>query len=211
MTFEKLSDKQKQVFRWPYTDDYKAIICDGAVRSGKTVCMVTSFILWAMKVFDHACFGVCGKTVASAERNLIQPVQTIADLTAYFKVTYSLKTHMLTVKAAERENYFFVFGGKDESSYQLVQGITLSGVLLDEVALMPKSFVNQVLARTLSVEKAKYWFNCNPEGPMHWFKKEWIDRREEQDLLYPCITRYFLDDMIEQEMDRYKNIEDKEL
>lgn len=184
MTFEKLSDKQKQVFRWPYTDDYKAIICDGAVRSGKTVCMVTSFILWAMKEFDHACFGICGKTVASAERNLIQPVQTIADLTVYFKVTYSLKTHMLTVKAAERENYFFVFGGKDESSYQLVQGITLSGVLLDEVALMPKSFVNQVLARTLSVEKAKYWFNCNPEGPSHWFYKEWVSQPEKKNALH---------------------------
>lgn len=184
MTFEKLSKKQKQVFRWCYTDDYKAIICDGAVRSGKTVCMVTSFILWAMKEFDHACFGVCGKTVASAERNLIQPVQTIADLTAYFKVTYSLKTHMLTVKAAERENYFFVFGGKDESSYQLVQGITLSGVLLDEVALMPKSFVNQVLARTLSVEKAKYWFNCNPEGPSHWFYKEWVSQPEKKNALH---------------------------
>ena len=174
MTFEKLSDKQKQLFRWCYDDKYKAVICDGAVRSGKTVCMVTSFILWAMKEFDGACFGICGKTVASAERNLIAPVQTIADLTAYFKLSYSRSEHKLSVKGNGKENHFFVFGGKDESSYELIQGITLSGVMFDEAALMPKSFVNQAIARTLSVEQSKYWFNCNPEGPSHWFYIEWV-------------------------------------
>ena len=63
MTFEKLSPKQKQIFRWCYNSDYDALICDGAVRSGKTICMITSFILWAMQCFNRATFGICGKTV----------------------------------------------------------------------------------------------------------------------------------------------------
>lgn len=61
MTFKKLSQKQKRIFKWCYGDGYNAIICDGAVRSGKTVCMITSLILWAMKCFDGAIFGICGR------------------------------------------------------------------------------------------------------------------------------------------------------
>lgn len=185
MTFEKLSEKQKRVFRWAFTTDYKAIICDGAVRSGKTICMITAFILWAMREFNGATFGICGKTVASAERNMIDPLRSITDITAYFKIRYTTSNqHILTVENRQSCNRFYVFGGKDESSYELLQGITLSGIFLDEVALMPESFVNQAVARTLSVKKARYWFNCNPEGPTHWFYRNWILKAEEQNALH---------------------------
>lgn len=190
MTFSKLSAKQKQVFKWCYKDDYKAVICDGAVRSGKTVCMITSFILWAMKGFDGASFGICGKTVRSAERNIIQPLQTIADITRFFKISYTRSLNLLTIRRKDRKNYFYVFGGKDESSYELIQGITLSGIFLDEVALMPRSFVEQAVARTLSVENAKYWFNCNPESSEHWFYKEWILKAEEKKALHLHFTMH---------------------
>lgn len=184
MTFNTISEKQKTVFKWCYTTDYKAIICDGAVRSGKTICMVTSFILWAMRNFNGATFGICGKTVASAERNIIRPLQGITDITHYYKVIYAKSSHMLTVQSKGKKNYFFVFGGKDESSYTLLQGITLSGIFLDEVALMPESFVNQAVARCLSVPDAKYWFNCNPESPAHWFYNDWILQAEQREALH---------------------------
>ena len=184
MTFEKLSFKQKQLFRWCYGHDYRAVICDGAVRSGKTVCMIAAFILWAMHEFDGATFGICGKTVRSAERNIIIPLQSIADITAYFKLTYTRSVNLLTVEGNGRKNHFYVFGGKDESSYMLIQGITLSGVLFDEAALMPRSFVEQAITRTLSVENAKLWFNCNPEHQFHWFYKEWICKAKERNALH---------------------------
>ncbi|MGN1412455.1 MAG: PBSX family phage terminase large subunit, partial [Oscillospiraceae bacterium] len=75
-------------------------------------------------------------------------------------------------------NRYYMFGGKDESSYQLIQGITLAGVLFDEVALMPRSFVEQALARC-SVTGSKFWFNCNPDSSEHWFFKEWVDDNSE--------------------------------
>lgn len=184
MTFKKLSEKQKQIFKWCYSDTYKAIICDGAVRSGKTICMITSFVLWAMRNFNGAIFGICGKTVQSAERNIIMPLQTIVDIKAYFKVSYTRSVHMLTIEGNGHKNSFYVFGGKDESSYMLIQGITLSGVLFDEVALMPESFVNQAIARTLSVEQSKLWFNCNPDNPQHWFYKEWIQNCNNKNALH---------------------------
>ncbi len=78
---------------------------------------------------------------------------------------------------------FFEFGGKDEGSQDLVQGITVAGFFFDEVALMPQSFVNQATARA-SVDGAKFWFNCNPAGPYHWFKTEWLDQLEKHKALH---------------------------
>ena len=80
-----------------------------------------------------------------------------------------------------------VFGGKDESSAAMIQGMTLSGVLFDEVVLMPRSFVEQALARC-SVKNAKIWFNCNPENPYHWFYREWIQKTEEKHAVYLHFT-----------------------
>lgn len=178
MTLNKLSKKQKNVLQWCHKksvkDSYDCIICDGAVRSGKTVVMITSFVHWAMRFFNCNNFGICGKTVRSAERNIILPMQQIADLTEYYDISYTRSINMLTVKCNNIINYFYIFGGKDESSYALIQGITLSGVFFDEVALMPRSFVEQAIARTLSISNAKNWFNCNPENPNHWFYKEWV-------------------------------------
>lgn len=175
MTFKQLSEKQKKIFTWSYSGDYDNIICDGAVRSGKTAAMSVAFILWAMYEFDNTCFAICGKTVASAKRNIIMPLMGCVDITDFFSMAYKQSENILLVKGNGHVNRFYVFGGKDESSYQLIQGMTLSGVLFDEVALMPRSFVDQAIARTVSVSDAKLWFNCNPENPMHWFKKEWVD------------------------------------
>ena len=188
MRITALSKKQKCLMKWAFMQDtrnqFKAIVCDGAVRSGKTVCMTTAFILWAQRYFDRQNFGICGKTVASAERNIIMPVQENDDLRSFFAMTYRKVDHVLIVKGNGHENRFYIFGGKDESSYALIQGITLAGVLFDEVALMPKSFVDQGIARTLSIPESKLWFNCNPESPGHWFYKEWVKHPEEKNALH---------------------------
>ncbi|MGN0173921.1 MAG: PBSX family phage terminase large subunit [Acutalibacteraceae bacterium] len=175
MKFEKISAKQKNVLEFPFKfKEYDALICDGAVRSGKTVFMIISFLIWAMRNYDEKSFGICGKTVASTERNIIQILGGIDILTAFFKFHYIGSKHILTVSGFGHVNNFYVFGGKDESSYMLIQGITLSGVFFDEVALQPKSFVEQAIARTITEPHAKLYFNCNPEHPEHWFYKEWI-------------------------------------
>lgn len=172
MKFETLSPKQAEIFKFIFSDDY-ALICDGAVRSGKTTIMVSAFVIWAMEQFDRTNFGICGKTVQSAERNVLKPLQQSEDLP--YTMTYKVSTRILTVRCGDKVNWFYLFGGKDESSYMLIQGITLAGVLFDEVALMPKSFVEQALSRAISFDKPKYFFNCNPESPNHYFYKEWIE------------------------------------
>lgn len=175
MKIKTLSEKQKQILDF-VIDDIDTLICDGAVRSGKTIIMSFAFILWAMYNFDKTSFGICGKTVTSAEKNIIKPLQQLEQ--PYYSMSYKISNRMLTVRNGRKENYFYIFGGKDESSYTLIQGSTLAGVLFDEVALMPQSFVDQAIARTLSFHNAKIWFNCNPESPSHWFYNEWLTNPE---------------------------------
>lgn len=175
MEIKTFSPKQAEILRFAYNDE-ETLICDGAVRSGKTIVMTLSFVLWAMTHFNHTNFAICGKTVSNAERNILRPFQQIEGMP--FALNYKISNRMLTVQSGDKENYFYLFGGKDESSYALIQGLTLAGVLFDEVALMPQSFVDQAIARTLSFANAKIWFNCNPESPNHWFYKEWITNEE---------------------------------
>lgn len=175
MEIKTFSPKQAEILRFAYNDE-ETLICDGAVRSGKTIVMTLSFVLWAMTYFNHTNFAICGKTVSNAERNILRPFQQIEGMP--FTLNYKISNRMLTVQSGDKENYFYLFGGKDESSYALIQGLTLAGVLFDEVALMPQSFVDQAIARTLSFANAKIWFNCNPESPNHWFYKEWIINEE---------------------------------
>ncbi|OIM22400.1 terminase [Oenococcus oeni] len=179
--FDPFSKKQMQVLSWwryEETKEKEAIIADGSVRAGKTVIMSLSFILWGMTEFNDQQFGIAGKTIGSLRRNVIRPLKVMLESCDY-AVHDSRSENMLIVRKGSKTNYYFLFGGKDESSQDLVQGITLAGFFFDEVALMPQSFVNQATARC-SVDDSKLWFNCNPAGPYHWFKEEWIDKLEEK-------------------------------
>ena len=177
-----ISPKQKKILAFPYSK-YDAIICDGAVRSGKTSIMTVAFIDWAMREFSGQRFGLCGKTVDSCSKNLVVPYLSMAYSKQKYILRWRRSDKILEVRRGAVTNYFEVFGGKDESSFALIQGRTLAGVLLDEVALMPRSFVEQALTRC-SVDGAKLWFSCNPESPQHWFYLEWIKTHKERNVLY---------------------------
>jgi PBSX family phage terminase large subunit len=186
MLFSPFSKKQTIALSW-WCDSSThigrdAIICDGAVRSGKTLCLSLSFVAWAMARFSGESFGLCGKTVKSLRRNLLTPL--LAALNELdFECEYKISQETLNIVFNGRQNRFYLFGGKDEGSAALIQGVTLAGVLFDEVALMPRSFVEQALARC-SVNGSKLWFNCNPEHPRHWFYSEWISKADGKNALY---------------------------
>lgn len=198
------SPKQLQVLKFPYEKKYDAIICDGSIRSGKSSVQTFSFITWSMNNFNQCNFALCGKTIRSAERNIVKEIMKIKYLQENYEMHYSQTNSLLTIKRGTKVNYYYVFGGKDESSYQLIQGMTLAGVLLDEVALMPRSFVEQAIGRC-SVDGSLYWFNCNPENPDHWFLKEWIEQAESKNALHLHFTMEDNPSLSEKIKDRYKN------
>ena len=177
-----ISNKQKKILAFPYSK-FDAIICDGAVRSGKTSIMTVAFIDWAMREFSEQRFGLCGKTVDSCAKNLVVPYISLSYAKKKYTMRWRRSDKILEVTRGAVKNYFEVFGGKDESSAALIQGRTLAGVLLDEVPLMPESFFNQALARC-SVDGAKMWFSCNPDTPMHWFYTKWIKQHDQRNALY---------------------------
>lgn len=188
--FKPFSKKQKKILTWWLPEspvhDREGIIADGAIRSGKTVSMALSFAIWAMESHEEQNFAMCGKTIGSFRRNVLNVLKLMLK-----SRRYRLKDHradnLVEISRKGRTNYFYIFGGKDERSQDLIQGITLAGVFFDEVALMPESFVNQATGRC-SVEGSKFWFNCNPQGPYHWFKQNWIDKAEEKNLIYLHFT-----------------------
>lgn len=209
--FQPFSRKQRQIFTW-WADnspvkDAAGIIADGAIRSGKTVSMSLSFVMWAMARYDGQNFIMAGKTISSFKRNVLQNLKLMLTSRGYHWI-YHISgdfPNMLEISRNGKTNYFYIFGGKDEGSQDLVQGITAAGAFFDEVALMPESFVNQATARC-SVEGSTWWFNCNPAGPMHWFKLNWIDKRKKKRLLYLHFT---MDDNLslsEKVKERYRSM-----
>lgn len=199
-----ISKKQREILAFPYTS-YDAIICDGAIRSGKTSFMVISFVDWAMSNFDNQRFGLCGKTVDSCTKNLVMPYISTNYANEKYRIRWKQAEKQLIINRDGKENVFEIFGGKDESSFQLIQGRTLAGVLLDEVALMPKSFVEQACARC-SVDGSKLWFNCNPSSPSHWFYQDWIKEAKQKNALH---LHFLLEDnpsLTEKIVDRYKSL-----
>ena len=182
----RFSPKQRQVLRWWRDGRYDAVICDGAVRSGKTFAMGLSFFLWAMTSFRGRQFGLCAPTQNGVRRNVLAGVRPVLERMG-FRWEEQVSRNQLTVRYRGRDNVFYIYGGRNEASASLIQGITLTGVLLDETALMPRSFVEQACARC-SAEGARLWFSCNPEGPEHWFYQEWILRAEEKGALYLRFT-----------------------
>lgn len=188
--YHPFSKKQRKVLNW-WTEkspvkDADGIIADGAIRSGKSLSMSLSFALWAMNSFDGQNFAMCGKTVGSFRRNVLFWLKLMLKGRGY-DVQDSRSENLCTVTDGERTNYFYIFGGKDERSQDLIQGITLAGIFLDEVALMPESFANQATGRC-SVDGSKMWFNCNPSFPSHWFKTKWIDKAKDKRFLYLHFT-----------------------
>lgn len=199
-----ISQKQRKILAFPYSR-FDHIICDGAVRSGKTSIMSVAFIRWAMENFNGCRFGICGKTVGSAEENIIAPLIAMSYIKQNYQVKWRRSNKLLIVKRGSVTNIFEVFGGKDESSFALIQGRTLAGVFLDEVVLMPESFVNQAMARC-SVEGARFWFNCNPASPLHWFKQKWIDCAGKVNALYLHFAMEDNPSLSEKTLERYKRI-----
>ena len=199
-----ISTKQRQIMAFPFTD-YDCLICDGAIRSGKTVFMMLSFVDDAMRRYNNQRFGICGKTVDSTVKNIIMPYLSLVYAKEKYSIQWKRTDKTLIVSKGNITNTFEIFGGKDESSFALIQGRTLAGVLIDEVALIPRSFVEQACARC-SVDGSKLWFNCNPASPQHWFYTEWVCKPKKHNALR---LHFLLEDnpsLSQRIIERYKSM-----
>ena len=183
--FQDFSKKQRKLLKWWQHKKIKEndiIIADGAIRSGKTIAMIVSFMQWSQDSFDNESFIIAGKSIGSLKRNVIKPLLQILN-TWGWKYNFNRSENYIQVAG----NTYYLFGANNEASQDVLQGLTSAGALADEVALFPKSFTDQMIGRC-SVEGSKIFCNCNPDGPYHYFKTEFIDKAKEKKILYLHFT-----------------------
>lgn len=184
--FQPFSMKQKKLlFFWekgsPFADK-DIVIADGAIRSGKTIAMICSFLRWSLKYFEGENFILAGKTIGALKKNVIGPMQQI--LKAWgLDYAYNRSENFIVIG----DNTYYMYDANTEASQDKLQGLTAAGALADEVALFPQSFVDQMIGRC-SVEGAKIFMNCNPGNPYHFVKTELIDKAEDKNILYIHFT-----------------------
>ncbi|HBF3102327.1 TPA: PBSX family phage terminase large subunit, partial [Clostridioides difficile] len=79
--FKPFSKKQLKLLNWwregSKYKDYDIIIADGAIRSGKTIAMICSFLMFTQTNFEGENFIIAGKTIGSLKKNVIEPMKQI--------------------------------------------------------------------------------------------------------------------------------------
>lgn len=146
----------------------RILLAPGPVRSGKTMGAVAAFAWWSLK-YPEGLYIVVARTLTQV-REAVIPAFKIAMSHLGMKVNEFPGKQMLTVGKRK----YLMYDAQNEQSRMKIQGLTLNGAYLDEVALMPQSYYDEVLARC-SMAGSKIFATCNPEGPHHWVKLKMVD------------------------------------
>lgn len=142
---------------------------DGSVRSSKTI---SSLLMW-LRYLIHGPEGaqiLVGRTETSAINNVVLPLQ---DMLGPARVVLNRGLGIVTIMGRA----ISIYGANDAAAYTKIQGMTLAGAYVDEGAVIAESFFNMLRSR-LSVAGAMLFLTCNPEGPKHWLKVNWLDKAE---------------------------------
>ena len=149
------------------------MLADGAIRSGKTVAMILSFLLWSLTSFRGGDFIIAGVTGGALRRNVLSPLFRMLET---FSIPWEWKRSESRLVIGT--NIYHLFGADKDNAQDKLQGMTACGAYADEVALFPRSCVDQMIGRC-SVEGSRIFMNCNPNGAWHFIKTDFIDRAEE--------------------------------
>lgn len=178
--FLPFSDQQKRLMHWWRSGLRSAendfIIADGAIRSGKTIACIIGFLTWSQEMFSGESFILAGKTMGALKKNVIRPMLQILEAWGW---PYTYIRSGTDARVEIGTNAYYLYGANTEAAQDALQGLTAAGAYLDEAALFPQSFVDQAIGRC-SVSGAKIWMNCNPEGPHHYIREEFLLKVKEK-------------------------------
>jgi PBSX family phage terminase large subunit len=154
---------------------HRVSIWHGAVRSGKTIASLLAFLLALSTAPDSGLVIVCGRTLQTIERNLIEPLQD----RALFGVIADQVHHTAgATTAVVLGRTVHLIGANDARAEGKLRGLTACLAYVDEATLIPEPFWTQLLAR-LSVPGARLLATTNPDGPAHWLRRDWLLRADE--------------------------------
>ena len=134
--FQPFSPKQKQAIFWwkpgsPHANA-RVFLADGAIRSGKTVAMILSFLLWSQSTFKDQHFILAGVTGGAFRRNVLLPMFSILE---GLGIPYAWKRTESSIQIGT--NTYHIFGADKENAQDKLQGMTAAGAYADEVASSP--------------------------------------------------------------------------
>lgn len=161
-----LTPKQKRAVRESVA---RLNICEGAVRSGKTVGFLWRWILFIATAPRDGELIMIGRSLGTLYRNVVRPMQDL--LGAQMRYFSGKKEIHIW------DRVIFLFGAHDESSEGAIRGLTVAGACGDELTLWPESFFTMLLSR-MSVDGAQFFGTTNPDSPYHYLKTNYLDRTD---------------------------------
>jgi PBSX family phage terminase large subunit len=153
-------------------------IWHGSVRSGKTIASCLAFLLAVVAAPRSGLILICGRTLQTIERNILEPMQ---DPDLFGPIAKHIVHTRGSTTATILGRTVHLIGANDARSEGKLRGLTACLALVDEATLIPQAFWTQLLAR-LSVPGAQLLATTNPDSPRHWLKTEYLDRAGELDL-----------------------------
>lgn len=172
--FKPFSPQQQRLIHWwrpmVRTSESNYVIADGSIRSGKTIACVIGFLTWSQEMFSGESFILAGKTMGALKKNVVRPMLQMLEAWGW---SYEYIRSGTDARLEIGTNTYYLYGANTEAAQDALQGLTAAGAYLDEAALFPKSFVDQAIARC-SVDGWKFWMNCNPAGPHHFIREEYL-------------------------------------
>lgn len=176
--FAPFSEQQRRLIHWwrpmVKASENNFVIADGSIRSGKTIACIIGFLTWSQSTFSGQSFIIAGKTMGALKKNVIRPMLQILEAWGW---SYEYIRSGTDARLEVGSNTYYLYGANTEASQDALQGLTAAGAYLDEAALFPRSFIDQAVGRC-SVDGWKFWMNCNPAGPHHFIKEEFLNPEE---------------------------------
>lgn len=148
-------------------------LAEGSVRASKTY---AALVRWLTFVADDApargSLLMVGKSRDSLYRNMIEPLEVEPSLAAFAPFVH-YRQGAPVARIFGRNVH--MMGAADAKAETKIRGMTLAGVMVDEVTTMPREFFRQLLAR-LSVPGSQMFATTNPDAPRHWLRTEYLNR-----------------------------------
>lgn len=171
-----LTKKQIKVLQSYLNDDWKYLILNGAVRSGKTVIDNYLFLLELKRI----------KKLAEIEKEP-HPQYILAGYSSnsiYTNVISSLENQFGIVMKTDRHGHYHLFGIDIVPAYTgsvrgigAIRGMTSYGAYINEASLATHEVFQEIVQRC-SIGSARIICDTNPDIPTHWLKTDYIDNHD---------------------------------
>ena len=176
--------KQRELLRLWQTNKLKRInLLSGSVRSGKTWISLVLWAFWVATMPKEKNYLMTAKSLTTLKRNVLD---LLTELVGEKNFTFSIAQK----QASLFERKVYLEGANDARAESKIRGMTLQGAYCDELTLYGEDFFTMMLSR-LSEPNAKLFATTNPDTPMHWLNKKYIERGHELNML---LMTFLIDD-----------------